>query len=354
MNTHHNILANLFSNKQIDILHGKLLNETPTKIAVDFDRITGMIWGVAIGDALGFPTEGLLPDRRKKRHGDITSYTKNIGSVSDDTQLTMWTLEQMIADQEFIPENIAAKFCEGNIIGMGQTVRGFRKNFKQGLPWYECGPKSAGNGALMRIAPIIIPHINDSALLWKNTTLLAMMTHNDSGSISACLAFVYMLRELLQMSKPPRSRWWLDTYVEIAKQFERDASYRPRGGSFRGYHGTIYSFAKKRIAEAKEKDLSVLDACNSWYSGAYLLETVPSVIYILTKYGNDPQQAITRAATDTKDNDTIAAIVGAAMGALHGKKSFPQKWIENHCGRADVHSPLIEETLQKAQELWTL
>jgi ADP-ribosylglycohydrolase len=43
---------------------------------------------------------------------------------------------------------------------------------------------------------------------------------------------------------------------------------------------------------------------------------VPTVIYILMRHGHDPEEAIVRAVNDTKDNDTVAAIVGAAVGAL--------------------------------------
>jgi len=57
-----------------------------------------------------------------------------------------------------------------------------------------------------------------------------------------------------------------------------------------------------------------VDTCNGWYSGSYLLETVPSVLYILMRHGDDPQEAIVRAV-----NDTNSAIAGAAVGALHGR-----------------------------------
>jgi ADP-ribosylglycohydrolase len=56
-----------------------------------------------------------------------------------------------------------------------------------------------------------------------------------------------------------------------------------------------------------------LDACNRWHSGAYLLETIPSALYILMNYTHDLEEAIVRAVNDTYDNDTIAAIVGAAV-----------------------------------------
>ena len=63
------------------------------------------------------------------------------------------------------------------------------------------------------------------------------------------------------------------------------------------------------------------------------METVPSAIYILMRHGHDLEEAIVRAVNDTKDNDTVAAIVGAAVGALHGEKGLPQGWIKGLLGR---------------------
>ena len=77
----------------------------------------------------------------------------------------------------------------------------------------------------------------------------------------------------------------------------------------------------------------MIEACNAWYSGAYLLETLPSVIYILMQHGDNLEEAIVRAVNDTKDNDTIAAVVGAAVGAVHGKSAIPDGWIHNLSGR---------------------
>jgi ADP-ribosylglycohydrolase len=68
-------------------------------------------------------------------------------------------------------------------------------------------------------------------------------------------------------------------------------------------------------------------ACDRWYSGAFLLETVPSALYILATHGHEPEAAIVRAVNDTKDNDTITAIVGAAIGTLHGRRGLPERWL---------------------------
>jgi ADP-ribosyl-[dinitrogen reductase] hydrolase len=99
--------------------------------------------------------------------------------------------------------------------------------------------------------------------------------------------------------------------------------------------------------------MRVLDACNVWYSGAYLLETVPCVLYILMRYAHDPEEAIVRAVNDTWDNDTVAAIVGAAVGALHGRAGLPRRWVERLSGRTTAtDNARMFELLAAARDLW--
>lgn len=363
MDNNKQTLDDLFQTHQIDLRRGMLFDTSPGPMPddLDFDRVEGMMLGLAIGDALGVTTEGQLPSARQAKHGEIRDYLPNryadgrpVGLPSDDTQLAFWALEQMVADEGFNPEHVAARFCRDHIYGIGSAVRQFIANYKAGMPWYQCGTKSAGNGALMRIAPMVIPHLRTGTPdLWGDTALSAMITHNDSASISACLSFVHMLWQLLQMETPPEPNWWLESYVETARDLEVDDTYSPRGGDFVAYRGAIWRFVEKHVGETYGKGLSTLEACNAWYSAAYLLETVPSVLYILMCHGDDLEEAIVRAVNDTKDNDTIAAIVGAAVGALHGKDAIPERWLSNLLGRTmegdDGH---IVELLEQARALW--
>jgi ADP-ribosyl-[dinitrogen reductase] hydrolase len=248
---------------------------------------------------LGVTTEAQLPARRRDEHGEIRDYIPNrycddpIGFPSDDTQMAFWTLEQMLKDGRYIPENVADCFCHRRIFGIGKTVREFIANRKSGLPWYECGPNSAGNGALMRIAPILIPHLRQPTCdLWVDTALAAMTTHNDAGSTAACIAFVYMLWQLLGMATAPEPEWWPTTYVRVARELEGETRYRPRNAQPLDYDGPIWRLIEKSLTDAYRRGLTVLDACSQWYSGAYLPETVPSVIYILMRHGHDLEEAI--------------------------------------------------------------
>ena len=206
----------------------------------------------------------------------------------------------------------------------------------------------------MRIAPMVIPHLRSGGTeLWVDTALSAMITHNDSASISACLAFVRILWEVLQMDTPPDPTWWLDTYVETAKTLEVKNTYRPRGGAFTDYQGPLWLFVEEKVRKAYDQGLSVIEAGRGWYSGAYLLETVPSVIYILMRHGHNLEEAIVRAVNDTKDNDTIAAIVGAAVGALHGKAHIPERWIRDLSGRTtDCDDGKVFEIIRDAKDIF--
>jgi ADP-ribosyl-[dinitrogen reductase] hydrolase len=363
MNDNRETLDHLFSIGGIDIRRGSLLDTPPEPAGrIAWDRLNGMMLGLAIGDALGRTSEPLLPAERFARHGEIRDYLPNrnaddrrVGTPSDDTQLAFWTLEQMIADRGFVPERVAHCFTQRHIFGVGGTVKAFLRNYKAGVrPWYRCGVKSAGNGALMRIAPMVIPHaFTATSELWVDTALSAMITHNDSASISACVAFVGQLWQLLQAEETPGPEWWLESYVNIARQLEQDDTYAPRGGDYMDYRGTLWGFVDRYVGPAYHSGRSVVEACNSWYSAAFLLETVPCVLLTLMRHGDDPEEAIVRAVNDTKDNDTVAAIVGAAVGALHGAAALPARWVENLTGQVDGGDDgRIFDLLDQAAELW--
>ena len=95
-------------------------------------------------------------------------------------------------------------------------------------------------------------------------------------------------------------------------------------------------YVQETLTWADSNDLSVVEACDSWHSGAFLFETVPSVLYILMRHAEEPIEAMVRAVNDTKDNDTIGAIVGAALGALYGREAFVPQWIINLSGRTSI------------------
>jgi len=106
-------------------------------------RQPAVMLGLAVGDALGNTTEGLLPQQRMSHYGEIRNYLPNshaqgaaIGLPSNDTQMAFWTLQQMLADGGFNPEHVARRFCRDRIFGIGSTVKDFIRNYHSGMVWH--------------------------------------------------------------------------------------------------------------------------------------------------------------------------------------------------------------------------
>jgi ADP-ribosylglycohydrolase len=270
--------------------------------------------------------------------------------------MAFWTLEQLNADGGLVPERLARRLSCQPIFGIGSSVREFVHRFtEEKEPWQSAGMPSAGNGALMRIAPVLLPHLRDgSPNLWADAAIAAMITHNDRSSTAACLAFVSMLWSLLAMSRTPDPEWWVDEFVRLAMPLEGESRLKPRFGRHVGrYEGPLSRFVQEVVTEALSANHSAVDACAEWGSGAYLLETMPSILYILARWADSPRDALIRAVNDTKDNDTIACIVGAAVGALHGKEALPEEWVEGLLGRtAESDDGRVFELITEARALW--
>lgn len=323
-----------------------------------------MLLGLAIGDGLGNTTESMNPPDRRQLHGEIRDYLPNRhagrerrGLPSDDTQLAFWLLEHLIDhDGRVDPAALVQLYSTRRIFGIGKSMRAFLGPVRRReVSWDNAGVPSAGDGALMRIPPVILPHLRaPSAALWTDAVLASMITHNDPTSTAACVAFTAMLWDLLGMDAPPPAEWWARRFAEVAAPLEGAAQLRSRVAG-ETWSGPLARFVAERCAAALATLGSTLEAQATWHSGAYLLETVPSALDLLARHAHDPEEAIVRAVNDTRDNDTVAAIVGAAVGALHGRAALPRRWIDGLSGRTEAHDDgrvfeLIERGLERFLE----
>lgn len=353
-------IRELIRSRRIRVVTDPEALPVPRFRGTDWDRVAGMLEGLAIGDSLGNTSESQLPEDRRAAHGEIRDYLPNrhagyerIGLPSDDTQLAFRTLEHLLENGGSLdPEKLAEKLASGPIFGLGSTVRSFLSTRSAGAGWLEATQESAGNGALMRIAPVLLPHISSPGRgLWRDAVVAGAVTHNDYASNASCAAFVAVLLDALGATPPVPPRFWLDRFVEVARALEGEQRrYQPRAAPYAGRRVSLWSFTDEVVREAFRTRSSTVAACDRWYSGAFLLETVPSVLYILERHGNDPEEAIVRAVNDTRDNDTIAAIVGAAVGALHGLRALPHRWRKGLLGRTDAaNDGRLFELIEKAR-----
>ncbi len=304
------------------------------------DRVEGMLLGLAIGDSLGNTTEPMIPAERRRMHGEIRDYLPNnwargraVGVPSDDTQMSFWTVEHLLATNGALdPAGLAATFQERPIFGIGRAVHDFRTRLAFGAPVWVAATESAGNGALMRAAPFVLPHLAvPGTSLWTDAALGAMLTHNDTAAIASAVALTSILWQCLAQPGAREPAWWLNEFQRVAGPMEPDGRYESRipGDCFRG---SMTEYVE-RVRGTLDGRLPVVDAGHRFHSGAYVLETAASVLHILGRYSHDPEEAIVRAVNDTVDNDTVASIVGAVLGALHGRRALPPRWIDGLTGR---------------------
>lgn len=314
-----------------------------TGLADAADKIEGMMIGLAIGDALGNTSESLNPDDRRRIHGWIDGYLPNrhagqrrVGLPSDDSQLAFWTIESLLAHRPFDPQALGALFASRRhaIYGGGRATAAALEKLAEGKHWSHSGSPRASNGALMRIAAMLLPHVaRPRATLWTDTLASAHLTHADLLSNTSCLVFVDLLATLLPMREAPPAQWWFDFWQQAFEDLGGGGVYRTRSEHPPGFEGSVVDLLRSYVRPALDTDLDVDAAGDVWHSGAYLLETVPTVVYILARHGHDPRAAVLQAVNGTRDNDTIAAIVGAAMGALHGLAAWPEAWLDGLPGR---------------------
>ena len=357
------IMKKMFKEGVIKSKEPGFIYETQPKVKLaGFSRIEGMLLGIAIGDSLGNTSESMTPEQRKREYDLITGYlpnkhahNKEIGLPSDDTQLTFDTLEVILNKGKLDMEELAKVFVSHKIFGIGKIVKKFLKNYKDyKKPWYLSGVvDGAGNGALMRIAPILISSLaNQAENLWADTILATMLTHNSSLAIGSSAAFVNMLREFVSLKEISNPEIAVKEFTKVLEAFTGDAECNIRNTKIKSkFSNSASAFIREAIQFGYENDMTVEQFSEYFGSGAYVLETDTVLLYILLKYLNDPKEAIIQAVNYTKDNDTVASIVGAAMGALYGKSAFKESWIANLSGRTRENDDgKIFEMIAKTKE----
>lgn len=338
------ILKRLLEDQIIDINTPKFIFKAPKSMGkINFSKIEGMLLGIAIGDSLGNTSESKSVRLRNTKFGLITDYLPNkhlnykkVGFPSDDTQLSFDTLDVILTNGYLNMDNLALIFSSHKIYGIGSTVKDFLRNYRDiGLPWYRAGVVGgSGNGALMRISPVTISYIkNDKENLWVDTILDTALTHNSALAIGSSVAFIDMVWKFLGSEKLPKKDKLLDDFTSIMNKIIGDRKYEHRSHNINiSYSKNPGEFINQAITEGFEKGMSIVDFHRKFGSGAYVLETDTIALYIILNFGDKPINAIIQAVNYTRDNDTNAAIIGTAVGALHGRTGLKSSWIQNLSG----------------------
>jgi ADP-ribosylglycohydrolase len=307
------------------------------------DRFTGCILGGAVGDALGRSLKGGSPSLRRKWLKDYQKWrgwkSGPKGTITDDTQFSMWLLQSLISHGGLEPHDLVRRFTAEKIRGIGKATLDFVKNAKVfGKCWFESGVASAGNGVAMRSAPIGLFYRDDFQSLKLGSILQAVITHNDPMAVASGILTAHAIALLLAMQ--PGDLLPLATRQEFCRRlanvirgFEVTGDYRTRNTD---QPITLEQRFRHDLPEWLEQNSDPIDINNEYWSGAYVLESLPHAFYCFLRTPQDFPETLLQAVNSSRDADTVAAIAGNLSGALNGVRAIPPRYLDDLEFRQDL------------------
>ena len=287
--------------------------------------IKSALLGVAVGDALGVPVEFTTRDQRKllpvkEMKGNGTHYQVK-GTWSDDSSLT-FCLAEGLCNPAFDLSQVADNFvrwrrenywtARGSVFDIGNTTKRALQNIQNGEDLDHCGldnEKSNGNGALMRILPLVFYTWNmpiEDRFIW--TKRVASLTHGHGISVLCCFYYLEFSRQLIEGKSK----------VDIYNDLQRDIPSFFRDKSAINIDLTVLN----RILM---DDISSIDEKNI-YSGGYVVHTLEASIWCLLTTDN-LANSVLKAVNLGWDTDTTGAVTGGLAGLLYGEVSIPSPWL---------------------------
>jgi ADP-ribosylglycohydrolase len=278
------------------------------------EKFEGCILGLAVGDALGMPAEGMSREKIKQLFGEIRDFLPSpygdlkAGQWTDDTEQTIALAESILETVYLDPGNFAEKLKKLFLSGcrrIGPTTRAAVINLLRGATWDAAGIFSDTCGSSMRVAPIgLVYHFNLN-LVERYAEISSRITHKGSAAIAGAVAVAIAVAcKLLDFSEK-------EMLEEVVKRTEN--------------HDPLLSDKIRYAYEIREKDLDF--AVEKLGNSISAFEAVPMGFYCIFS-SEDFESAVLKSANCGGDTDSISAITGAIKGA-EGVDKIPKRFIEN-------------------------
>jgi ADP-ribosyl-[dinitrogen reductase] hydrolase len=298
------------------------------------DRFRGTMLGVAIGDALGRAGEGHPFEATAQYHGGpLRAYRPwrgwkagPVGTVTDDTQMTMCIAESIVHNGQLVPEDVADRFAEWLDYGRGKgrTCVEACERLRRVVHWTAAGVDSAGNGAAMRTAPIGLFHRGDLKKLRRDAALACVITHTHQTAVASAIAqsaaVAYCLTQDATGFSPDRFIEFVVAWIEGVEEADV-AERRP---------GAALTTLAKRLAELPgllgEPDTRAV--YDYLYNGAFVLESLPTAMFAFLRNYQNFDETLFAAVDAGYDCDTSGSMAGALAGALLGQAGIHARWLE--------------------------
>ncbi len=219
------------------------------------------------------------------------------GGWTDDTSMALCLAESLIEHPDFNPEDLMNRFVNwwkygynshnGVCFDIGITTSSALQRYLDNQNPYSgsTNPKSAGNGSLMRIAPVLLSFYSDTEKMREIAKLQSRTTHAAEECEQLCAQFVTDLHEIVFNNK-----------------------------------GLKTSFSRNDIS-----------------SSGYIRHTYDAATWAVATSDNF-RDALIAAVNLGDDADTVGAVTGMLAGAMYGYEAIPSDWLDKLKWKEKVES----------------
>lgn len=283
------------------------------------DRFPGALLGLAVGDALGTTLEFKSPGSFKPLVDMIGGgpFKLKPGYWTDDTSMALCLAESLMEQKGFDPVDQLKRYVRwfreghnsstGRCFDIGTTTRNALETF-EGTGESYCGPTSprtAGNGSIMRLAPVPLFYFNDPFTAMEKSGESSRTTHGALQAIDACRYMGGLMTGIL--NGVSKEEILADRFSPVPGYWEKDPP----------------CWEIDEIAFGSFKHRNPPDIKGS----GYVVRTLEAALWAFYKTDNF-RDGVLMTVNLGDDADTTGAVFGQIAGAYYGVQGIPEEWIE--------------------------
>ena len=313
------------------------------------DRFRGCLLGLAAGDALGVTLEFKDPCTFEPIDDMIGGGPFHVklepGQWTDDTSMALCLAESLIEMDGFDLMDQMRRYVRwwqdgylssraGPAFDIGSTVRDALLLFERtGEPYAgSTDSNSAGNGSLMRLAPVPMYFAGDAMEAIDRSTDSSRITHGVAEAVDACRYFAGLLvgalngidRDTLLAPRycPVEGLWERSPLAEKIAEVA-DGSFKVRNPPDCFFEDTSYLSEKTRLSLRSESEWDTPKIRGK----GYVVKSLEAALWAFHK-SSDFRDGALLAVNLGDDADTTGAIYGQIAGAYYGVEAIPSEWRE--------------------------
>jgi ADP-ribosyl-[dinitrogen reductase] hydrolase len=283
------------------------------------ERYRGALLGLAAGDALGTTLEFKPPGTFAPLADMIGGGQFHLepGEWTDDTSMALCLAESLIDRNGFDAKDQMDRYCSwyerghlsstGRCFDIGNTARNALEIYRRtGNPFSGSeSPNAAGNGSLMRLAPIPLFFASDPKLAIYYAGESSRTTHRTKAAVDACRYFAGLLVGALRGKPKPEL---LSSCFNPTDEpsFWNENSLDPKIATI-----AVGSFKKKNPPEIR--------------GTGYVVHSLEAALWAFDR-SNSFREGALFAVNLGDDADTTGAIYGQIAGAFYGAEQIPPEW----------------------------